>query len=91
MAKIKSSNPATDKFSDDDHMPHDYEVVFDEDGGTVACVRQEVADSLDASEDYPGIERVDDESDDEGGDDGVIDGSATVTESEPNDNGSDTE
>jgi len=77
MAKIKSSNPATDKFSDDDHMPHDYEVVFNEDDGTVACVRQEVADSLDASDDYPGIERVDDAPDDEGDD-----GSATVTESE---------
>ena len=60
--KIRTSNEATDKFSDDDHMPHDYEVVFDEEGGTVATVRKEVGESLAAAEDYPGIEAVEDPS-----------------------------
>ena len=57
--KIKSTNPATASFHDSDLMPDDYEVVFDEDGGTVATVRKEVGEPLVESDDWPTIEAVD--------------------------------
>ena len=98
-----AASSGTTKLHDEEHMPADYAVEFDEEDGTVATVRREVGEAL--AEAYAAIEVVTDEdadsdeedsadsddSDDEGGDGGVIDGSTTVTESGPNDNGSDTE
>ena len=95
-----AASSGTTALHDEEHMPADYTVEFDQEDGTVATVRKEVGEAL--AEQYATIEVVtdgdadsdeedsadSDGSDDEGGDDGVIDGSATVTESELNDNGS---
>ena len=103
--KIKNTaaSSGTTALHDEEHMPADYTVKFDEEDGSVATVRKEVGEAL--AEQYAAIEVVTDEDadsdegdptdsdapDGEGDDGGAIDGSATVTEPETNDNGSDTE
>ena len=90
--KIKSTNPATASFHDSDVMPDDYEVVFDEDGGTVATVRKEVGEPLVESDDWPTIEAVDEGDGGDGGDDASdadTDGDAAEAESEDSDSNSD--
>ena len=54
--KIKNtaSNSGTSRLHDREVMDDSYEVTFDEEGGTVATVRQEVGSAL--AEKYPGIE-----------------------------------
>ena len=95
-----AASSGTITLHDEEHMPADYTVEFNEQDGTVATVRKEVGEAL--AEQYAAIEVVTDEDADsdeedstdsdapgsEGSDSGVIDGTATATESELNDNGS---